>query len=508
MTDWLTQFHLEYGYLIKPLIVGTLVSLVCSVVGCFIILRRLSFLSDAIAHAMLAGVVGGYLLMKMLFGSEAHVGAMLIGALLAGVLTVAMVGFVTRVSRIKQDTAIGVMYTGIFASAAFVVSMKAFGQHIHIDIYHFILGSVISVSDAELWIAGIVTAVVLAVIILFYRHLQLTSFDPVMAASIGIPVLAVDYLLTACTSLVVVSGVRTAGVILIVALIITPAASAYLLFDRLHRMILAAGAIGVVCVWLGFGLATWAGTSLGPSIVVVSTAFFMLTLTLAPHYGLLADWLRQRRAVPQEVKEDVLGSVLRSGKPWVPIHEVIKYVDSRNLSIRRAIQSLIRQDFLDEKDGNLKLTKNGRREGRRLLRAHRIWETYLERAGTPESQIHQRAHVLEHLNDERTIDYLDDKMGHPLTDPHGREIPEDFVDLEKKDAFRASLLREGHRAEVDRVEAVAENLGVDEGMTIDVGPRTSGGRHWTFVLPDGRQLSLSHDQADAIFVRLIDSEPN
>ena len=109
--DWLVAFQLEYGYLIKPLIVGTLVSIVCSVVGCFIVLRRMSFLADAIAHSMLAGVIAGYLLMKLVFGREADLAGMLIGAILAGVVTVALIGFVTRVSRIKQDTAIGIMYT-------------------------------------------------------------------------------------------------------------------------------------------------------------------------------------------------------------------------------------------------------------------------------------------------------------------------------------------------------------------------------------------------------------
>ncbi len=118
MIDWLTELQLNYGHVIKPLIVGTLVSIVCSVIGCFIVLRRMSFLADAIAHSMLAGVIGGYLLMKILTGGEAKLGALLIGAILAGIVTVGMVGFVTKVSRLKEDTAIGIMYTGIFALGA------------------------------------------------------------------------------------------------------------------------------------------------------------------------------------------------------------------------------------------------------------------------------------------------------------------------------------------------------------------------------------------------------
>ena len=503
--EWLTEFHLTYGHLIKPLVVGTLVSLVCSIVGCFIILRRLSFLSDAIAHAMLAGVVAGYLLMKLLFNVEAHVGAMLLGALLAGIATVAMVSFVTSVSRVKQDTAIGIMYTGIFALGAFAVSVKYLAQFIHIDITHFIVGSVISVGNAELWIAGLVAALVIAVVMMFYRQLQLTSFDPVMAASIGIPVVAVDYLLTACTSLVVVSGVRIAGVILVVALIITPAASAYLLFDKLTRMIYAAATIGVGCYWGGFFLAQAAGASPGPAIVITSTAFFLATLTFAPKYGLLADWNRRRRAVPQEIKEDVLGSVLRSDEEWVPMSKVLRNIESANPRIRRAIQQLIRQDFLDQQGDSLQLSPKGRREARRLLRAHRIWETYLDRMGTPASDLHGRAHILEHMNDERTIDYLDDKLGHPLTDPHGSEIPEDFVDFEELDEVRSSLLREGYRAEVVRVEGQELMAQFKPGMEVVAGQRSEDGERWALINEQGQTIQLTHDQADAIFVKLIET---
>ena len=169
---------------------------------------------------------------------------MLLGAIIAGVITVGMVGFVTRFSRLKEDTAIGIMYTGIFAVGSFVLSLEFFSQYIHIDIYHYIVGSIVSADASKLWLAAIVSAIVLSVVILFYRPLQLTSFDPVMAASIGIPVLLVDYMLTTCTSLVVVCGVQIAGVILVVAMIITPAASAYLLSDRLDRMIMLSAILG------------------------------------------------------------------------------------------------------------------------------------------------------------------------------------------------------------------------------------------------------------------------
>lgn len=187
--ELLQQLQVDHGMTIRSLIALALVSSVCSVIGCFIVLRRMSFLADALAHSMLAGVVAGYLLMKLIFGVEASGPGMLLGALLAGFLTVATIGFVTKVSRIKQDTAIGIMYTGIFAVGGFFASYKPLSQHIQVDLYHFVVGSVLSVTDADMWMLVGVTIVVLSAVILFYRHLKLVSFDPVMAAALGIPVL-------------------------------------------------------------------------------------------------------------------------------------------------------------------------------------------------------------------------------------------------------------------------------------------------------------------------------
>lgn len=506
--DYLVEFQLSYGHMIRPLIVGTLVAIVCSVIGCFIVLRGMSFLADAIAHSMLAGVIAGYLIIKVISGQEAHLGAMLIGAILAGIATVAMVGFVTRFSRIKQDTAIGIMYTGIFALGAFAISIRTIGSQIKIDIYHYIIGSVLSVPNEELWLLAIVASIVLSVVLLFYRPLQLTSFDPIMAASLGIPVLAVEYLLTACTSLVVVSGVQIAGVILVVALIITPAATAYLLSDRLDRMILLSVVIGVTGFWLGFGLATLVGASPGPSVVVTMTFIFMTSLTFAPRYGLLADWIRKSSSIPQEIMEDVLGAVLRAKGKSVPISSIEANVTSRNMKIRRAITMLSRQELIEIEQDKVRLTDEGRVEANRLVRAHRLWETYLNQTGTPDTELHEKAHKLEHISDQATVEYLDDKLGHPISDPHGSVIPMDSS-LSKTDEVLASLLRDGNRGTVQKIGTAAEGLGLSVGEEITMGERSDDGRIWTMMLENGKQIQLDHHQADAIVVRLAHpaSEP-
>ncbi len=503
LMEWITNLQLEQGHLLRPLIVGTLISLVCSVVGCFIVLRRMSFLADAIAHAMLAGVIGGYLIMKIVFGQEAHLVGMLGGAILAGIVTVAMIGFITRVSRIKQDTAIGIMYTGIFGLGALAVSIKSIGGYVHIDITHYIIGNVLAVSNQELWLLAVVSTIVLCSVILFFRPLQITSFDPVMAASIGIPVVAVDYLLTACTSLVVVSGVRVAGVILVVALIITPAASAYLLTDRLNRMVIISAAIGILGYWLGFFLTIVMGSSPGPTIVVTMTLIFLLVLVLAPRYGILADWIRQSSSVPQEVMEDVLGAILRASGNVVAINDIVSTVASPNIRVRRAIRLLARKHLLKCDGGSVALTESGEREATRLVRAHRLWETYLLQTGESSERIHEKAHQLEHISDQKTVDYLDDKLGHPITDPHGTVIPVDSDQSTGEQDVKASMLRRGNRARIQQILPAATDLGLTVGSEITALPRSDNGQTWNLANAQGEAIAINHQQADAIIVRLV-----
>ena len=498
----LVQFHQQNPHLLKALLAGTLVSTVCGVIGCFIVLRRSSFLADAVAHSMLAGVVCGYLFMKRVFHTEAHAPAMLIGAVLAGFLTVAMVTTVSRFSRVKEDALIGIMYTGVFAFGGLLLSL--FSKDVHIDLYHFVVGQLLGVSNADLWMMAFVAVVVLSFVILAFRSLQLITFDRVMAASLGLNVLALDYMLTTCTSLVVVSGVHVVGVILVVGLLITPAATAYLLCDRLTRMLPMAAFLGWTSFVAGYLVSEQINVAPGSAVVVASVVQFLLVFLLAPRYGLAADWLRRRRAVPQQLVEDVLGCVLRSPTTEVPISGIVNYVEGREERIRKAIRWLQRQELATVRDDHVELTEVGVTEGRRLLRAHRLWETYLQHLGTPVDELHEQAHRLEHVHDEEAVDYLDDKLGHPLRDPHGSEIPEDFVHLVPGQPVKAALLREGHRAEVVQLDPEAQGTSLQVAMVIETGPREAEGTIWTFRLPDDSVVRLDHATADAVQVRLLD----
>ena len=489
----------------KALIGGSLTAVVCGVIGCFIVLRRMAFLGDALSHSMLAGVTAGYLFLRLVLKTDdLHGPAMLLGSFLAGLITVAMVGFVSKASRIKEDAAIGMMYTGIFAVGAVLASV--YRHLIHIDLYHFVTGQVLGVSDADLWTMAVIAAFVLSVVILLFRQLQLVSFDPVMAASIGLPVVALDYLLTTCTSFVVIGAVSVVGVILVVGLLITPAATAYLVCDRLPRMMLLAAGFGVSSVVGGIYLMSWTGDfPPGASIVLVSTGQFLVVLVVAPKYGLIADLLRRRRTAPQRVVEDVLGCIDREPEKRARLETLLKYVRAPAAQLQRALRQLEQKEFIERREAEIALTPAGRREARRLLRAHRLWEAYLDHVGVAGEALHDEAHRLEHVHDEEAVDYLDDMLGHPLRDPHGAEIPEDFVHLVPGHEVKAALLRQGNRAVVCAIEDAAAGVDLEVEMEVAAGPRSTDGRTWTLIRPDGRGVSLDHRAADAVIVRLLES---
>ena len=510
MTSWLYDVFIDPVSDIatqKALIGGCLIAVVSGVIGSIIVLRRMVFLTDALSHSMLAGVVCSYLFLRIVLGKDGADGpALLLGAILAGLVTVAMVSFVSRVSRIKEDAAIGMMYTAIFAIGAILASI--YRHLIHIDLYHFVTGQVLGVSDGDLWAMAVITAATLSVVILFFRQLQLVSFDRIMAASIGIPVLLLDYTLTACTSLVVVGAVNMVGVIQVVGLMVTPAATAYILCDRLSRMMLLSAVFGVTSVVGGIYLMSWTGNfPPGASIVLVSTAQFLFVLVVAPRYGLIADTLRRLRLVPEQVVEDVLGSIRRGkGKP-VTLETIHQYVEAPSLQVQKAVNALLRRNWIDETDRAFVLTDEGHQEARRLLRSHRLWEAYLDHVGVAQQDLHGQAHPLEHLHDEETIDYIDDKLGHPLRDPHGAEIPEDFVHLVPGNEVKAALLRRGHRALITDVQTPALESGLEPNMEVTVGSRRNNGETWILLTPGGKEIELSHDAADAVTVRLL-VDPN
>jgi manganese/iron transport system permease protein/iron/zinc/copper transport system permease protein len=477
-------------YFLKALVGGSIVAVVCAVTGCLVILQRMAFLGDALSHAMIAGVGAGYLFMKVFFGIEAAAGAMLIGSLISAMFTVFMIGFVAKVSRIKEDTSIGIMYTGIFAAGVVLVSV--FSKYIHIDLLHFIMGDILGISDTDMIVSSIVSASVLSVIILFFRYFKITSFDPVMAASIGIPVLLFKYLFTGCVSLIVVSAVSMVGVILVVGLLITPAATAYLLTDRLEKMMVLAAFFGFTSILGGLYLSIWMNSSGAGAVMLFSTIQFLFVLVFAPRYGMLSDVLRRRKAVPQQLSEDIILSIFKA-EGSTTVTALSGYVDAGIKAIQNALARLSEDGLITADHGSLTLTEKGRAEALRLKKAHRVWETYLHYMGVPEEELHAQAHVLEHYNDAEAIRYIHEKMGYPQTDPHGAEIPDIYADgsfcLTPMFGFSNSSVQ---------IVTISTDKNLKSGDIVKITQNDEG----FLVEKDGTEIQLTHGESANLTVRI------
>jgi manganese/iron transport system permease protein/iron/zinc/copper transport system permease protein len=292
------------------------------------------------------------------------------------------------------------------------------------------------------------------------------------------------------------------GVILVVGLLITPAATAYLLTDRLNRMMVLAALFGVTSVIGGLYVSLWIDSAGGGAIMIVCTLQFLLVLAIAPRYGLLAGWFRRRRQVSQHLVEDILGSVLRSEGAPVTIGTIAGFVKSDRRRLEQAVRSMASQGLLNIGEKGFALTEKGDFEARRIRRAHRLWETYLAHVGTAPAELHSRADELEHLSAEETVDYLDERLEHPLVDPHGAEIPEDFIDTTPGNIVPISLLRKGRQAVIVRIGPKAADKGMKTPETITMGARRNDGKIWVAIRPDGGEVLLDHDQAEAVLVRV------
>lgn len=270
----------EYAFMQPALLSAILIGLVCGVVSCYVVLKRWALLGDAISHAVLPGVALSHMLGWPYF----------VGAFITGSLTSFGIGFVERNSRIKEDTAMGLMFTGAFALGMVMTYRVAGTTHL----MHVMFGNVLGVSTGDILLTLVSGVVTLLFILLFYKELLLFSFDPVQATTLGLNTRLLHYGLMLLLTLTIVASLESVGIILVIAMLIFPGATAYLLTNSMSRMMLIGAGVGVVSTTVGIYLAYTLNTPPGGSMVLVAAGIFMLTFLFAPLHGLLPRWLRQR----------------------------------------------------------------------------------------------------------------------------------------------------------------------------------------------------------------------
>jgi ABC-type Mn2+/Zn2+ transport system permease subunit len=276
---WLTD-PLALVFIQKALLASVIVGVVCAVLGCYVVLRSMAFLGDALAHAILPGVAVAYL-----------VGAnLLAGALVAGVLVAVGISYVTRAGTIKEDTAIGIFFAGALALGVVLISTV---NSYAVDLTHVLFGNVLGVTTTDLWVTGVLAALVLIAVALLYRQLLVVSFDPILGRTVGLHTHALRTGLFIMLAITIVISLQTVGVALVAAMLITPPAAAYLLTRRLPVMMLVSALIGVLSAVGGLYASYYLDIATGGAIVLVASGIFVVVFLFAPERG--AVWRLRAR---------------------------------------------------------------------------------------------------------------------------------------------------------------------------------------------------------------------
>ncbi len=401
----------------RALIAGSLVGISCGILGCFIVLRNMSLIGDALSHSILPGVVVAYVLVgQNLLG-------VFIGSLVAGLITVVIMTWLQQNVKTKNDAVIGIVFTAMFSIGVMGISYLSHTPGFHLDLKDFLFGNILGINDSDLRLTVIISAIVILSLIALFRPLFITTFQPTIAFTLGIPVKWIHYALMILLSIVVVSALQTVGVILVVAMLITPASTALLLSTQLKNVVFLAGLIGLLSAILGLILSIYLQTTPGPAMAVVATLFYFLAVFFAPSTGLVNQWRRKRSEKVKIDLEDILKESFKLTHSKSLTLEVL--ASKLNIAPGR-LKQLLRQLQVSNliRLGPLELSQTGSQKAQALVRAHRLWETYLvDQIGLTEDQIHDEAEHQEHHSPDELLDEIDASLGYPLKDPHGSPIP-------------------------------------------------------------------------------------
>lgn len=410
-------------------ITGAVTNVACALVGCFLVLRRMSLMGDAIAHAVLPGLV-----IAFLFSGTLSIVPLFIGAAAVGLLTTFLTQTLHQYARVPSDASMGVVFTSMFALG--VVLVKKYVSGLHFDVACVYEGALEYVPFAEpvfglprpLFTTLVVLVVNFIVLILLWKELKVSSFDASLASTMGFSATAMHYLLMMLVAVTTVASFEAVGSILVVAMLIVPAATAHLLCDRLGLMVFLAAVVGVAAAVLGYFAGRFFDTNYAGMMTVAVGFLYGLAVLLSPRYGLVSTLVRNVRMSLKVIRDDLLAMLYRveelaREKPLSP--EKARHAVGGGWLARWGLSGLMRAGQIQCSSNRLQLTDNGRNIARNLVRSHRLWETYLvEHLGMPLDHVHEPADRVEHFIDERLQRELEAEVDIGSGDPHGREIPE------------------------------------------------------------------------------------
>jgi ABC-type Mn2+/Zn2+ transport system permease subunit/Mn-dependent DtxR family transcriptional regulator len=418
------------------LIGSVLLGICCGLLGSFLVVRKMALVGDALSHAVLPGVALGFL-----WNMEKDPWAIFIGATLAGILGAVTVHAIKQTTHLKEDAALGLVLAAFFAVGIVLLTMiQQLPEGNKSGIDKFLFGQAAAISQRDVVLMSVVTGLSLLSILVFYKEFLVTSFDSGFARSTGFPVQVFHYALMLLLAFAVVIALQAVGVVLVSAMLITPAAAAYMLTDRMHRMLwlaalfgVFAGASGAFFSFLRPNLPT------GPFMVLGASSVFAVAFLFGPKHGVVVKWWTQRSRVRRIQRENTLKAIYHVLEArgfhgeGVTLNELAQRRRETLEQARIEATALRAHGFatLAEEDHTVYFTPEGWQRALSIVRNHRLWELYLTHAAqiSPD-HVHEDAEKIEHFLGEDVVRELERRLDFARKDPHGRVIPS-FDDLRK-----------------------------------------------------------------------------
>jgi len=398
-----------------------------AVVGTFTFLKKKALVGDAVAHSVLPGICLAF----MLSGNK-NPFLLIIGAFVTGWLSLVIMDYVTARSKIKEDTAIALILSVFFGIGILMLTyIQHSGNAAQTGLQSFLFGKAAALVGRDLMVFGIVAVVLILTVALFFKELKLMAFDESYAQALGLPVNGLNLLLTSLTVLAVVTGIQAVGVVLMAAMLITPAAAARFWTNDVFRMTLIAALMGAFSGLAGAYVSFTAPTMpTGPWIVMIISGIALLSFFLAPQRGILSRFLQQRKLQRQIMNENLLKELYHLGEKdddffkqrSIPELQEERFFPKKPLI--HALKRLKRQGLVKQINGKWSFTDNGKQKGRRVVKLHRLWELYLSTyLKIAPDHVHEDAETIEHVITPELEAELERMLEYPETDPHDTKIP-------------------------------------------------------------------------------------
>ena len=423
-----------------PLLMALLVGLSCGLLGTVFLVRRTALLGDAVSHSVLPGIAGDLLLAGYLvkqedehvFGTSTTMLFIMGGALLAALASTMLIEALHRYSRIKPDTALGAVFPAFFAAGVILIRIVARDAHFDEDCVFY--GSLEVIGEGSQVLPTLLCSILVVLFFLgFYKEILITSFDRQLSRALGLPTGLVNLLLVSLLALAVVVAFEAVGAILVIALLIIPAATAQLLSYRFDRVLLLAAFFGLSAAFLGSWMTILLETvgfetARAPTVAVVAGLQFLLALAFSPEQGLLVQGLRKRALESRILEENLLGAVYRLGgnPPAEPVllEDAATRLGYAPAKLAAALRRCVSRKELTVNQASVSLTSQGEEKVAEIIRGHRLWESYMiHEMGAAADHVHDAADQIEHHLQPGLVKELEELLGNPEVDPHGSQIP-------------------------------------------------------------------------------------